>query len=99
MEIPAGERVATILSSANRDASRWERADEFDIDRPRKAHRAFGTGPHFCAGHWLAGYEQRIPLRMLFERLPNLRLDPEQTVEITGWEFRGPRRLPVLWDA
>ena len=99
VEIPAGERVATILSSANRDASRWERADEFDIDRPRKAHRAFGTGPHFCAGHWLAGYEQRIPLRMLFERLPNLRLDPEQTVEITGWEFRGPRRLPVLWDA
>ena len=70
VEIPAGERVATILSSANRDASRWERADEFDIDRPRKAHRAFGTGPHFCAGHWLAGYEQRIPLRMLFERLP-----------------------------
>ena len=36
---------------------------------------------------------------MLFERLPNLRLDPEQTVEITGWEFRGPRRLPVVWDA
>ena len=35
---------------------------------------------------------------MLFQRLPNLRLDPEQTVEITGWEFRGPRRLPVLWD-
>ena len=30
---------------------------------------------------------------------PNLRLDPEQTVEITGWEFRGPRRLPVVWDA
>lgn len=35
---------------------------------------------------------------MLFERLPDLRLDPEQRAEIAGWEFPGPRRLPVVWD-
>ena len=99
VELEPGARVATILSSANRDAARWERADEFDIDRPPKAHRAFGTGPHFCVGHWLARHEQRIPLRLLFERLPNLRLDPDDPAEIVGWEFRGPRRLPVVWDA
>ena len=94
-----GARVAAVLASANRDESRWEDAGVFDVGRAAKAHRAFGTGPHFCVGHWLARYEQRIPLRMLFERLPNLRLDPAQPAEITGWEFRGPSRLPVVWDS
>ncbi|MGH3040431.1 MAG: cytochrome P450 [Gaiellaceae bacterium] len=98
VQLEPGARVATV-SSANRDSTRWERADEFDIDRPPTMHRAFGTGPHFCVGHWLARYEQRIPLQLLFERLPNLRLDPDRRVEITGWEFRGPRALPVIWDA
>jgi len=98
VHLPRGARIAAVLSSANRDAARWANADEFDIDRPPKAHRAFGTGPHFCVGHRLARYEQRIPLEMLFERLPDLRLDPEQRAEIAGWEFRGPRRLPVVWD-
>jgi len=93
-----GARVAAVLASANRDEGRWPDAGVFDIARPAQAHRAFGTGPHFCVGHWLARYEQRIPLRMLFERLANLRLDPEQPAEISGWEFRGPARLPVVWD-
>jgi cytochrome P450 len=98
VELEAGARVASILSSANRDVARWERAEEFDVDRAPKAHRAFGTGPHFCVGHWLARYEQRIPLRLLFERLPGLRLDPDRPAEITGWEFRGPRALHIVWD-
>lgn len=91
-----GFRVAAVLASANRDESRWEQADRFDITRPQQAHRAFGTGPHFCVGHWLARYEQRIPLQMVLERFPNLRLDPDRPVEISGWEFRGPVSLPVL---
>jgi cytochrome P450 len=48
-------------------------------------------------GHWLARYEQRIPLQMLIERLPDLRLDPDRPAQITGWEFRGPATLPVVW--
>ena len=98
VELAPGDRVASILSSANRDGARWARAEEFEVDRPPKAHRAFGTGPHFCVGHWLARHEQRIPLRLLFERLPGLRLDPDRPAEITGWEFRGPRALHVVWD-
>jgi cytochrome P450 len=92
-----GARVAAVLASANRDETRWDDAAAFDITRPAKAHRAFGTGPHFCVGHWLARYEQRIPLQMLIERLPDLRLDPDRPAQITGWEFRGPATLPVVW--
>jgi cytochrome P450 len=96
--LEAGSRIAAVLSSANRDERRWRDADAFDVCRPRLAHRAFGTGPHFCVGHRLARHEQVIPLGMLLERLPDLRLDPDHPAEISGWEFRGPTRLPVLWD-
>jgi hypothetical protein len=36
---------------------------------------------------------------VLFERLPNLRLDAERPIELNGWEFRRPLHLDVLWDA
>ena len=38
------------------------------------------------------------PLELLLERLPGLRLDPERPVELSGWEFRAPLHLHVLWD-
>ena len=42
-------------------------------------------------------YERHTDQR-LFERLPNLRLDPEaHDVHITGRGFRSPRELPVLF--
>jgi hypothetical protein len=41
----------------------------------------------------------RIALTRLLERLPGLRLDPERPPLFTGWEFRAPRHLHVLWDA
>jgi hypothetical protein len=31
-------------------------------------------------------------------RLPRLRLDAEQPVELSGWEFRAPLALHARWD-
>jgi unspecific monooxygenase len=36
---------------------------------------AFGSGVHFCVGAPLARLEMKIALPILFERLPDLRLD------------------------
>jgi cytochrome P450 len=66
--------------------------------RPRHAHAAFGFGPHFCVGYYLARIQMRTAIQMLFERLPNLRLDPAQPVRMTGWEYRAPLELHVRWD-
>lgn len=56
--IPEGAMVMIRYAAANRDASVFERADEFDIDRPRNPqHLAFGVGPHFCVGAALARQE------------------------------------------
>jgi cytochrome P450 len=97
--IPAGASVNINLGSANRDESRWERADEFDISRPARQHMAFAFGAHRCLGMHLARMETTVVLEALFDRLPSLHLDPEaEDVHITGLVFRAPQSLPVRFE-
>lgn len=96
--VPAGAWVSVNLASANHDETRWERPEAFDIFREPRANLAFATGPHRCLGMHLARMEMRIALELLFERLPDLRLDPAaEDVHITGMIFRSPRTLPVVF--
>ena len=89
--IPKGAAVSVITASANHDEGRYDHADEFDIDRPVQNHLAFGTGQHQCLGMHLARLELRVGLDLILERLPNLRLDPDQPPPvIAGLAFRGP---------
>jgi cytochrome P450 len=96
--IPAGATVVTQLGSANRDESRWPDADVFDIGRERKPHIGFAVGPHTCLGMHLARMETQVALTSLFDRLPELRLDPDAPEPyISGHIFRAPPRLDVVW--
>jgi cytochrome P450 len=97
--IAAGSPVGVITASANHDAARYERPEEFDLDRPPQNHMAFGTGQHQCLGMHLARLELRVGLNEILDRLGNLRLDPDAPPpEIQGLAFRGPAALPVLFD-
>ena len=99
-EIPEGANVALMVPSANRDEEEWgPTADRFDLFRPRHPHAGFGFGPHFCVGHYLARWQVRTGIRMLFDRLPTLRLDEDRPTRFSGWEYRGPGELPVRWEA
>jgi cytochrome P450 len=97
--IPAGAAVAAVIGSANRDASRFPDPDVFDVHRPRSRVATFGFGTHFCSGHAFARAQERIALRLLLERVPSLALDPERETVFSGFEFRAPRQLPVVWDS
>jgi len=98
--VPAGANLGLLVSSANRDADVWgPTADEFNLFRPKRTHAAFGFGTHYCSGHHFSRVQMRIALTRLLERLPGLRLDPDRPPLFTGWEFRAPRHLHVLWDA
>jgi len=97
--IPQGASVAIILASANRDETRWENAERFDLNRKKSAHSAFGFRPHFCSGHYLSRQTGRIALEETYRQLPNMRLDPEREAQTRGWRFRGVVTLPVRWDA
>jgi cytochrome P450 len=60
--IAAGQKVQIWEGSANRDASVFDAADEFDITRKPNPHLGFGQGVHYCLGANLA----RLELRVLF---------------------------------
>ena len=97
--VPAGSSVSIINGSASRDENRWDDPGEWDLDREPQQHMAFGTGPHQCLGMHLARMELEVGINAVLDRLPNLRLDPgaEHPV-ISGYAFRGPLELPVLFD-
>jgi cholest-4-en-3-one 26-monooxygenase len=72
--IREGEKVVMWYVSSNRDESRFEDPDRFDVRRDPD-HQAFGAGGrHFCLGAALA----RLELRVLFEetlaRYPQMEL-------------------------
>ncbi len=98
VELPEGAQLLTALGSANRDERRFADPDRFDIHRKSDEHLAFGFGRHFCLGSHLARLEATTALNAIFDRLPNLRLDPTQESCIVGLAFRSPNRLPVLFD-
>jgi cytochrome P450 len=98
VKLERGALVAAVLASANRDERNWTDPERYDVRRKEGSHLAFATGPHLCLGARLARYETRAAWRLLLERLPDLRLDPEQPIEISGWEFRSPHHLRVQWN-
>ena len=97
--VPAGSSVSIINGSASRDEDRWDASGEWDLDREPQQHMAFGTGPHQCLGMHLARMELEVGINAVLDRLPNLRLDPDAGIPvISGYAFRGPPELPVLFD-
>jgi len=72
--IPEGAKVYLIYAAANRDQRTFANPDEFQLDRPRGRHLAFGLGVHFCLGAQLARLEARVAVRTLCERLSSLTL-------------------------
>jgi cytochrome P450 len=99
VELPEGALIGAVLSSANRDPRRFNDPDRFDVRRKDGAHVAFAAGSHFCLGAWFGRHLARVSLEILLDRLPNLRLDPDRPVALTGWEFRAPDSTWVRWDA
>ncbi|NJR14387.1 MAG: cytochrome P450 [Calothrix sp. CSU_2_0] len=100
--IPQGSRILILYGSANRDETRYPDADKFNIERFQEApvnHIAFSHGMHHCLGSSLARREGRIAIEVLSQRLPNLRLAPnQQLTHIPAMLNRGYTSLKVEWD-
>jgi cytochrome P450 len=96
--IPAGAQVNLCTGSANRDDSRWEDPNAFNIHRPRKPHISFAQGIHMCLGMHLARVETRAMLTSLFDRVTDLQLVSDDDARIVGLTFRSPNKLPVTFS-
>ena len=76
-QIKAGEKVVMWYVSSNRDETRFEDPDRFDIHREAE-HQAFGAGGrHFCLGTALARLELKILIEETLKRYPDISLDGE----------------------
>ncbi len=72
--IKPGQRIITLLASANRDEREYPDPDEFVWDRPIERLLAFGRGQHFCLGVHLARLEIAIMVSEWLKRVPDYRI-------------------------
>ncbi len=99
VEIRGGEMLLPSLAAANRDPDFFADPDTFNIHRDNARHHvAFGRGEHHCIGLNLGNLEAQIAVQQLFSQLKNLRLDPDNPSIPTGFGFRSPRPMWVIWD-
>ncbi|HZV50932.1 MAG TPA: cytochrome P450 [Candidatus Dormibacteraeota bacterium] len=94
--VRAGEVVALVYASGNRDEAVFPDPDRFVLDRPRE-HLAFGHGVHKCPGAPLARLEIRVGLEELLRRTSGFEL--AGPVTWSRWPEYGPTSLPVRLEA
>jgi cytochrome P450 len=92
-EIEAGEQVALVLTSANRDPDVFADPDCFILGRSPNPHIAFGWGSHKCAGKYVAETELRLALEELLAATAHFALGGD--VSPVYWPLYGPEVLPL----
>ncbi|MFL6083059.1 MAG: cytochrome P450 [Mycobacterium sp.] len=73
--IQPGQRIITLLASANRDEREYADPDDFIWNRPIERLLAFGRGQHFCLGVHLARLEIAIMVTEWLKRVDDWRID------------------------
>jgi cytochrome P450 len=97
--IQAGELITLCLGSANRDEAEFANPEVFDMGRSPNRHLAFGHSIHFCLGAPLARLEANIGLSLLLQRLSDIRVASNESLEPVSMGFLGVRALPVTFHA
>jgi cholest-4-en-3-one 26-monooxygenase len=93
-KIKEGDKVVMWYVSSNRDETRYEDPDRFDVLR-NPEHQAFGAGGrHFCLGTALARLELRILMEETLRRYPKISLAGEPTY-IESMFLNQLKTLPV----
>jgi len=93
--VRSGEQTLVTFPAANHDPDAFEDAHEFQLDRAKNRHVAFGLGIHRCLGSNLARLELEIGLQEWIRAFPDYELDPDQETKWANGQVRGPRYLPV----
>ena len=92
--IKKGQKIASLLGSANRDSAMFENPDELDLSRHPNPHIGFGAGIHFCIGAPLARVEMSVSLPALIKRFRNLEL-AEKPLRRQSFVLRGYDKVLV----
>jgi cytochrome P450 len=93
--IKPGQRIISLLASANRDERQYANPDDFVWDRPIDRLLAFGRGQHFCLGVHLARLEIAIMVSEWLKRVPEFRIVSEAASRPPSSFQWGWNNLPV----
>ena len=93
--IKAGSFVMVMLAAANRDPAVFASPEDFDLDRARSRHVAFGHGPHQCIGLALARLEARLAFEALVTQCSQIERTESAAPVCHTLTVRGPLRLPL----
>ncbi len=94
-QIRQGDKVVMWYVSSNRDESRYQDPDRFELRRASE-HQAFGAGGrHYCLGAALARLELRVMFEETLARFAEMRLAGRPTVVESAF-LNQLKTLPVL---
>ena len=91
--IKAGDALAVVFTSGNRDGDVFPDPDSYRLDRGETDLLTFGRGPHMCPGAPLARELLLETLRQLTQKTRRLTLTGP--VEMTRWPEYGPLAVPL----
>jgi cytochrome P450 len=92
-----GDKVTTILPSANYDPAAFENPKEVNFRRKRKPNLAFAGGVHSCMGAHLARLEMKICITEFLRRIPEFGLQEGTKIEYWPGGVVGPKSVPLRW--
>jgi cytochrome P450 len=98
VEIRAGDKVAMVYTSANRDEDVFDDPQRFDVRRNPNPHLSFGIAEHFCLGVHLARLEGRVFFEELLATFPSIELTGEP-VRVRSNLNNALKALPVRLGA
>jgi cytochrome P450 len=93
--IQPGQRIITLLASANRDEREYEQPEEFVWNRPIKRSLVFGRGQHFCIGYHLARLEVDVMLAEWLRRVPDYTIQSDAATRLPSSFQWGWNKIPV----
>lgn len=96
VKIPAESVLMVHYGAANRDESKFDNADAFDLKRPKKGtHLAFGSGIHHCIGSELARVEMAAAFAAFAQRFASIELVDSDVAYHSTFALRGMQALHV----
>ena len=96
--IPAGEAIALLYCSANRDEAVFPEPDKFQMDRENISdHLAFGRGPHNCPGIHLGRMQLRVAMEEILAASPG-GFEIAGDITMSRWPEIGPLSVPLRFN-
>jgi len=98
--IKSGDVIFISTHSVNRDPNVFDSPNSCILTRKNNSQLSYGFGAHFCIGAKLARLEMQNCFKQILDRLPNLRLIPNDLPirKHHSLAFSGFERLPLQFD-